>query len=260
MNMIAKEKAHSCLVARTRINVECVSHINADAELFVPISEGACAVVNGVEYQLSAGECLYISPFETHRFFSKKPNKCLVLMFSMEAFSDASIYFNKYMLENRVVRLPEYSKKRIGQMLCSEDGDAFAEGYISMRALLYPVFELLTGQNKTLKKTNAENGFLQKALQIISEEFSENISLGSVAKRVGVHYVHLGRVIKEKCGGGFVFLLSSVRVNHAMILLGETKMTVSCVAHECGFGSLRNFNRVFLSYTGMTPNEYRRKA
>ena len=48
-----------------------------------------------------------------------------------------------------------------------------------------------------------------------------------------------------------------------IVLYSENKAvlrTADALALSCGFQSIRNFNRVFLSETGKTPQEFRRSA
>ena len=52
--------------------------------------------------------------------------------------------------------------------------------------------------------------------------------------------------------------IHSLRVEDAKVLLMQTNQSVTDIAEELGFGSIRTFNRVFLEKTGMSPREYRK--
>ena len=46
-------------------------------------------------------------------------------------------------------------------------------------------------------------------------------------------------------------------MDDAFYLLSDTDLTVSRIAENLGFGSLRSVNRTFLKYAQMTPSDYR---
>ena len=56
----------------------------------------------------------------------------------------------------------------------------------------------------------------------------------------------------------FIEYVNHYRVNEARFLLRYSNKTILSVALECGFDSLRNFNRVFKKIAEQTPSEYRR--
>ena len=48
--------------------------------------------------------------------------------------------------------------------------------------------------------------------------------------------------------------LNFVKIEHALTLFqNETELSVTQIALECGFGTIRNFNRVFKKLTGFSP-------
>ena len=60
-------------------------------------------------------------------------------------------------------------------------------------------------------------------------------------------------------GFGFTDILNSIRIGNSRILLAETQKSITEIAYESGFGSVRNYNRVFKAYTGKTPKEFKNK-
>jgi transcriptional regulator GlxA family with amidase domain len=60
-------------------------------------------------------------------------------------------------------------------------------------------------------------------------------------------------------GTGFVRYLSIIRISQAADLLTTTDLKITDIAYQCGFSSIRTFNRVFLEVTGYTPTEYSKR-
>ena len=53
--------------------------------------------------------------------------------------------------------------------------------------------------------------------------------------------------------------LNNMRIEKAMTLLSASDKTVTEIAYECGFGSLRSFNRVFMAFAGKTPTAFKKE-
>ena len=50
------------------------------------------------------------------------------------------------------------------------------------------------------------------------------------------------------------------RVARAKQLIEQTELSLSDIAQKCGFGSLHYFSRIFKSFEGISPNEYRKRG
>ncbi len=56
----------------------------------------------------------------------------------------------------------------------------------------------------------------------------------------------------------FKSLLNVFRFDKACRLLANKSIDIGDISEKCGFGSLRNFNRVFKDLSGTSPSEYRK--
>ena len=65
--------------------------------------------------------------------------------------------------------------------------------------------------------------------------------------------------MSESVGIGFTKFLNSLRVDKSRKILLNAEIPITTVALECGFGSIRTFNRVFAGLTGVTPRDFRRE-
>ena len=78
-----------------------------------------------------------------------------------------------------------------------------------------------------------------------------------MATALGVSTSHLSRILSGKGGLGFSNLLNSLRCYEAQRLLLQTDLSISQIAFEAGYGSIRNFNRVFQKYFHCLPKNLR---
>jgi AraC-like DNA-binding protein len=98
---------------------------------------------------------------------------------------------------------------------------------------------------------------IQLALSYIEDKYTMDISLNELASQVHISPFHFSRLFSKICGVSFKLYLNTIRINNAETLLSTTDMPIVDIALECGFNSLRTFNRVFKSVKGKTPSDVR---
>lgn len=103
----------------------------------------------------------------------------------------------------------------------------------------------------------AEPRDIWKARKFIEEHSSEHLSLGTVAKTVGINATHLSEKFKQVTGVKFVDYIARLRFEKARKLLEDVDLRVSEIAFAVGFQSLSQFNRVFKRLSGKSPTECR---
>jgi len=105
---------------------------------------------------------------------------------------------------------------------------------------------------------NRQGDSFYKTVAYMNSHFTENISLTSTAKAVGIHPVTLSRLFSEKFKSSFSGYLGYLRCSHGARLLQNTGDSCAQIAYRSGFGSIRSFNRAFRELYGITPTEYRK--
>ncbi len=92
----------------------------------------------------------------------------------------------------------------------------------------------------------------------------ENLTIGSLAEKVGVPEHRLRRLINDNLGHrNFAAFVNTRRIEAAKATLADpaqSRTTVAAIAFDLGFGSLGPFNRAFKEATGKTPTQWRRDA
>ena len=68
---------------------------------------------------------------------------------------------------------------------------------------------------------------------------------------------YFGKYFKKYTGTGFINYINQIRMNRASYLLRETPNAIKCIARECGFESISNFNKQFKKIFGISPKTYR---
>lgn len=102
-----------------------------------------------------------------------------------------------------------------------------------------------------------DSSYVDKALRYIEEHYAEDISLDLVAERIGISPFYLSRLFRAERGENFVDYLTGVRMQTAVRLAKETRLSIREIANRTGYGSPTYFCRVFKKYTGSTIGEIR---
>ena len=99
--------------------------------------------------------------------------------------------------------------------------------------------------------------WLDRAVDLLKEQFPERLRISEVAADVGVHPVHLAREFrrfKRRTIGDYI---RELRVQHACNELQNPETSLAGIAATAGFSDQSHFCRTFKRVIGMTPTEYR---
>ncbi|MEN6385282.1 MAG: AraC family transcriptional regulator [Phycisphaerales bacterium] len=102
-----------------------------------------------------------------------------------------------------------------------------------------------------------QGGRIDKVLEYLSQNFSEQINLAEVADSIHMSISAFSRFFKRITGRNYVNYLNDLRINSACTYLIETDMSVLEICFKSGFQSLANFNRRFKQIKQMSPREFR---
>lgn len=95
------------------------------------------------------------------------------------------------------------------------------------------------------------------ACLMVRGNYRENISLDSVAEKVGVTPSYLSRLFKKEMGINFQDYLTNVRIEKAVELLHDESLSGRALAHAVGYNNYTYFCKIFKRETGKTVGEYR---
>lgn len=98
-----------------------------------------------------------------------------------------------------------------------------------------------------------------RALKLIDEGVLAEQPVAALAARVGVGERQLRRLFVDRLGAPPRSVHGTRRLLFAKQLLTETRLPITQVALEAGFGSLRRFNASFREAYGMAPRDLRRR-
>jgi AraC-like DNA-binding protein/ligand-binding sensor protein len=101
---------------------------------------------------------------------------------------------------------------------------------------------------------------LRKAERFIWENYTRKISLKEIADASGLSAPYFSTIFKDEMGENLSSYLNRLRVEKAALMLTETGLPLSSISKACGFEDQSWFSKIFKSYTGMSPDSYRKNG
>ncbi len=99
--------------------------------------------------------------------------------------------------------------------------------------------------------------WLGRVIDRLNDEFAGQITTESLASDAGVHPVHLAAIFRRFHNETIGDYIQKRRVEHAMALLMNQRLSLIDIAGECGFADQSHFTRIFKRRIGVTPGVYR---
>jgi AraC-like DNA-binding protein len=98
---------------------------------------------------------------------------------------------------------------------------------------------------------------LERILAYVRKSFREEIHLDDIAERFSMNPSYFSDYFRRNLGITFREFLAQARVQEALRLLEEDRMTITEIAFACGFNTTAGFYAAFKKVTGRRPGDYR---
>lgn len=234
-------------------NFDFPAHLHHSYEILCVQSGLLVCSLSGVDYEVGPGRALLILPDQIHSYRTVGHSESVLWIFSDDW-------------------VPEFSVQ-LGQR-------QFVSPVFTMDAA--PLFELLWPTANRCKKLaglylicgtaleqcrlcprampDADGHLSAKLINYVQSHYTAPVTLQAAARDLGYNYTYLSAYFNRCLHTSFQDFVNRYRISHAAALLQGTGLPITQVAEQCGFGTIRSFNRVFLREKGMTPSRFRRLA
>lgn len=99
--------------------------------------------------------------------------------------------------------------------------------------------------------------FLSVLLKIVTQPGAP-LSLKDIARELHMHPTYVSNHFKELFGKPPMALQREIRIAKAKSLLETREMNITEISRALGFPDIQTFSRLFKTYTGISPGQYRR--
>lgn len=225
-------------------------HLHRSLE-YIYLDSGILTVVqSGKKFDLKEGQSVLFLPNEIHGYESKKnciyhsivfsPDMVPIFIKNMENKKAVSPIFR---VEERFLN----NSALVQKLLCSK---------LKARGLLMMLCGNYLEQVEFIDKEAGNQDLMSRIIDYVGRNFTENITLKSLAEELGYDHAYISRFISQKMGITFHRYLTELRLTYAVDLLQAGDEKISTIAMQSGFSSIRSFNHNFQKKFEMSPKDY----
>ena len=250
-----------------RTDVNYVAHIHEEIEVGYLRSGTLVATTEEGDVRLAAGDLFAFMPDEIHALSSNAPNEAVILRILPK--QTERVDFSSFRLKNKRISLGDLGYEALKGAVLQMEAEFFgdAEGReMALRKCRYDIFLTLlrmferTPVPDTEKQRLASHTLLLRRVNdYICEHYGESVSLDEIASHCGYSKYYFAHCMREITGTTFLEFLMLYRLSLACERLKSRDGSVTEIAFDCGFNSLRSFNRMFQKYYHTTPSAYRKE-
>ncbi|OPJ64912.1 AraC family transcriptional regulator [Clostridium oryzae] len=261
----------------TTDEAEFPPHWHEAVEVVYALTDGLKAGVNNEIYTLNKKDILLISSGDVHYFPPQPLQFNRIILFFEAAFFEA---FTSIMKDKRftmllrantnfpaatsVESLHDALETQILQIM--EEYQNKKQGYkLALKARLSDILVLLmryaprevySTYEKNRQLSRLER--LEQVFSFVEKNFDKNITLEEISAVANYSVYHFTRFFKEATGMTFNQYVNNFRISKAAEYLISSNDSIIEIAFKSGFGSIKNFNRVFKDAKGCSPSDYRK--
>lgn len=252
-------------------------HYHEDYELHLIVESSGKVFVGDYIGGFEPGHLVLTGPRLPHNWISTHlpaqgvEVRDVVLQFSDQPIRQASQWIPEL---REVLSLLDRARHGIEFIGCSEEARQYlarirhSSGMLRFAAFLelfsvlahHTNYRLLSNLALQSYEDDATLQSFNKIMDYITEQYTQDITLAEVAKRMNMTESRFSRYFRRVTGNTFTDFVNRLRVNRACQLLMDTDQYISTICYDVGFNNVANFNRRFLELKGTTPRDYRRQG
>ena len=230
-----------------------ISHWHFDHEIAVCEDGEALISLNQETFTLRKGQCIYLRGQSVHSILSAPGTTLYVSLFSdnlLRRVTDNYCLINPVFTDSFGV-LDALERIRSAGFKKESFYDEISNAL--MQQLIAEIFSVLEIQASAVLTSAATERYKQLLYDI--DEHAETYSFSRAVEYMNMSEAYFSRFFKRISGMTFSMYLNHIRVNRAIDLIQNTDLSMTEIAMNCGFETIRNFNRVFRQITGYSPRE-----
>lgn len=232
------------------VNLYSVTHCHRSFEVLLVLEGTIRASIREESHILTAGNAIWILPYEIHSYQTIGYSRCFISLFSMDFIMDFYEYIKDKTLQNPVFSFTERELEALRH----------TQEPFRMKSVLYHYCSELLQQGTDVRTTAAADDLMCRILLYIQEHYRDGISLKELSAELGYHYHYMSAYFNAHFGMGFSEYVNRFRLEEALRLLENTQESISQIALGCGFSTIRNFNLAFQKRYHTAPNKWREES
>ena len=246
------------------------NHYHSSVEIMKVLEGRVKLQIGAFYYECKKGDVIFILPSMLHGVTSLTEDATIQgIVFETSLVNIPALQFDFSEMFHRNQRIQYIINEQddiYGELCSNLDSLIEVYGKFSANARIQIVSYLLQCLGLLIQKFSLEVSIHDKnykkllpILQYIDKHYTEKIQISELSKLIHVCDDRMIRLFKEVTGETPVEYILNLRVEHAMKLLMEDKLSIAEIAEQSGFGSATYMTRVFKQKLGTTPGKCKHK-
>lgn len=248
------------------------THWHNAVEVIIPLTNDFSVVSADKEYILKEKEILIIPPGELHSMPAQEGRRIIFQCDNTQLSGNAILDSLMPVFSSSVYIAPEPDKELY---LIARKGildiysDYFSKSPVADARVYMNLLNILTAVRESQLRqagvsaddeniSSDDSMKLKYVMNYINHNFTEELSLDTLAAIAGYSKFHFSRIFKKYNNMSCIQYISCKRIKMAEQLLYDPEISITEIAMRSGFASLTTFNRIFKSHKNCTPSEFRR--
>ena len=247
------------------------AHWHNDVELIYVIDGQITVGVNSESRVLNSGDIAVASSNDIHYYSSEEQESTIIMVIFKPELIDFSLgwpenlqfktsFLIKKENESHIIKIGELFKELAEEFKSKPPFfKTMIKGQLLMLcSLLQRILPIVAYNHEKAHGKVPSSKAIVEALKYIETNYAMNITLEKVSNLTGLSLNHFSKVFGDFTGTNFKTYLNTIRIENAEKKIIETNMPILDIAYECGFNSIRTFNRAFKEIRGVKPSDFRK--
>ena len=262
MNKIIFEHWVPAVHVSKRAGLSFAPHMHDEVEITYIKKGPVTAYVDDSEYTLKNGCLLITFPNQLHSYVDHKKEderKNYIMIFKSSVLKNFSADIDSLVPENPIITDKDILAKieAIFEEACLLNAQDSEYKFQALNAYATLILQKILPSFKFKKIRKLQKDASADIFTYCNKHFCDDISLEKMSKEINISKEHIMRIFRECFHTNFRAYVNRLRIYKAKNLLKNTDYSITEISSEVGFNTIRTFNRVFFSFTGQTPSEYR---
>lgn len=238
------------------VNINFIHHLHKEYEAVFVLDGELTFFLGDKEYRLQGGD-FALSPVNSIHGYKSENSTCYIMVFSPSYVPQVNSILKHKQFSEPVIDSHKLSGEIPAIVHSLYDGKT--KSRFVVKGLLYQLFGELMAINLLVDvDPSLHDDLLKQAIEMITENYHENFSLDAIAEHLNISKYYLSRIFNKKLNCSIPDYCNWLKIEDAKHLLNNSESSILDISLNCGFDSLRTFNRVFKKITQKTPGEYRK--
>ena len=229
-------------------------HFHKNMELIWVLEGAVNCTVGGSSHRLQKGDAGLCLPYDIHKYVPEADTVYWVLVFSEDFVHAFAQQTAEKTGDGFVFHLTPATEAYLRARLLENA----TPSVFTLKSCLYGVCEDYLAEIRLVEKNKSKEETVSAIVDYIQKNYTLQISLRDIANVLGYDYNYMSRCFKNIFGMTFTDFINIDRLEAAIRLLRETEKSITEVAFESGFQSVRSFHSFFRKAMDISPAKYRR--